>query len=56
MDIQLINKEGCEIIDFEKEEAIGMKLNTIMPQIISDNHQKFINQFIQTGKSKIISK
>lgn len=36
-------------------DCIGMKINQIMPGIISENHHIFIEKFLKSGKNAMIS-
>ena len=55
MEIQFINKQACNIVQFEKKQAVGLVINNIMPQIIAENHHKFVEQFMKTGKHGMIN-
>ena len=56
MEIKFINKTGCSLIQFDRTQAIGLKINQIMPQIIQENHAKFIDKFMSTGRTKLLNK
>ena len=55
MDIEFINQVGCEIAGYNKNQLVGLKINALMPTVISDNHNKFISKYLQTGKQHIIN-
>ena len=55
MEISFINKTLTKMIKYDSNEVIGMRINQIMPQIISDNHHKYIEKFMQTGKSAMLN-
>eukprot|EP00347_Sterkiella_histriomuscorum_P011126 403373661 len=56
MTIKFINKAACSLIHLERSKAVGIKINQLMPQLISEFHHKFIEKFMATGKNKLIDK
>jgi PAS domain S-box-containing protein len=56
MIINFVNKQACKISGYEHQECIGLSINAMMSQVISDNHLIFINEFLRTGRSRFINK
>ncbi|CDW74974.1 pas pac sensor signal transduction histidine kinase [Stylonychia lemnae] len=56
MEIKFINKTGCSLIQVDRNKAIGLKINQFMPQIIQENHSKFIDKFMNTGRTNLLNK
>ena len=46
MDISFVNKTCSKILEYEQGEMIGLKINLLMPQIIAENHHRFIEKFM----------
>ncbi|CDW90179.1 UNKNOWN [Stylonychia lemnae] len=54
--MRFINKKAQELSLYTQDELKQSKINILMPQIIAENHHKFVKHFMETGKSSIISK
>ncbi|CDW79589.1 pas domain s-box family protein [Stylonychia lemnae] len=54
--ILFANKKLCIILDYLPEQLIGKAINILMPQIISDKHHLFLDQFRETGQTRLIQK
>jgi hypothetical protein len=46
MEIDFINKPGSQLIQYDQQQAIGMKVNNLMPEVVQENHLKFIERFL----------
>ncbi|CDW73414.1 pas pac sensor signal transduction histidine kinase [Stylonychia lemnae] len=55
MEVEFINKNCMKLIQYKQQEAIGMKVNSLMPQQIAENHHKFIQRFMSTGRYGVIN-
>ncbi|GFR41359.1 hypothetical protein Agub_g2042 [Astrephomene gubernaculifera] len=53
--IQLANKNACSLLGYGKGELDGKNINTIMPPPFSQRHNRYIRQYIQTGRERVIS-
>jgi hypothetical protein len=56
MDISFVNKACCRLIKYEQNEITGMKINSLMPQLIAEHHHKYIERFLTTGKYGMINR
>ena len=54
--INIWNKFAEKIFGYSKEEIIGQPVAAIIPERYKKKHQKGLEQFLQTGKTKIINK
>ncbi|CDW74452.1 UNKNOWN [Stylonychia lemnae] len=54
--IHQMNKHATKLTQYDLSMQQTLQLNKIMPEIISDNHQKFILDFMRKGKTNIINK
>ena len=55
MEIEFINKMGASLIEDDVSNLLGVKINTIMPSVVSEFHSRFIDTFIKKGKSYMIN-
>lgn len=46
MDIEFINQVGCDITGYDKNNHSGLKINALMPGVISDHHHRFITKYL----------
>ncbi|GIL43455.1 hypothetical protein Vafri_932 [Volvox africanus] len=53
--IQLANKNACSLLGYGKGELDGKNINIIMPPPFSQRHNRYIRQYIQTGRERVIS-
>eukprot|EP00347_Sterkiella_histriomuscorum_P020578 403337267 len=56
MEITFANKPICKMLEYDQNEMTGMKINQLMPSTIAENHHKFIDRFMITGKYGLLSK
>ena len=55
MKITFVNKFLSKILDSDSKELVKEKINAIMPQFIGENHHKFVERFLETGKYKMLN-
>eukprot|EP00347_Sterkiella_histriomuscorum_P020345 403338165 len=55
MQIDFINKSCSKLIQYRLNEIQGMRINQLMPQIIGENHHKFLERFMSTGKCGMLN-
>ncbi|KAG2440500.1 hypothetical protein HYH02_010378 [Chlamydomonas schloesseri] len=53
--IQMANKNACSLLGYGKGELDGKNINVIMPPPFSQRHNRYIRQYIQTGRERVIS-
>ncbi|KXZ56448.1 hypothetical protein GPECTOR_1g400 [Gonium pectorale] len=53
--IQMANKNAHSLLGFAKGELDGKNINTIMPPPFSQRHNRYIRQYIQSGRERVIS-
>ncbi len=53
-EVQWCNQSFRNIFGFEKEEMIGNNIGSIMPEVYAEKHNEYIQEYLSTGKSKII--
>ncbi|CDW76798.1 UNKNOWN [Stylonychia lemnae] len=56
MSIRFINKNGTKLTKYDSGTIQRLKINVLMPNLISDNHHLFISKFFETGKSNVLNK
>lgn len=56
MKITFINKAALRVTQYNQSEVLKLSINYLMPQFIGEIHQLFIDQFLRTGKSRMIKK
>jgi PAS domain S-box-containing protein len=49
------NGEITQILGFNKNDIIGQNVSKLMPKCYADVHDKFINNYFETAKDKIIN-
>lgn len=49
-----LNEKACQLFGYEKEEVIGKNVKILMEQNKQVSHDKYINQYKETGKRKMI--
>ncbi|HYD64278.1 putative bifunctional diguanylate cyclase/phosphodiesterase [Azospirillum sp.] len=52
--IRSINKSCCEQFGYEERELVGRNLTVLMPPPFSRDHDRFVNTYLATDRSKII--
>lgn len=52
--ILIFNTAAEEIFGYEKDELIGEKVNVLMPEHHSSQHDNYINRYLETGEARII--
>lgn len=55
MTVQFVNQAASDIIGCESREIVGLPVNNIMPQLIAENHSRFLSEFMAKGKSRILN-
>lgn len=55
MTVHFVNQAVSDIIGSENKEIVGLPVNNIMPQLISENHQRFVSEFMTKGKARILN-
>ncbi|KAG2446182.1 hypothetical protein HXX76_000775 [Chlamydomonas incerta] len=53
--IQMANKNACSLLGYGKGELDGKNINVLMPPPFSQRHNRYIRQYIQTGRERVIS-
>lgn len=51
-----VNKSAENMFGYSRNEILYQPITLLMPSVHSDNHQQYIEQYLLTGKSKIIGK
>lgn len=51
-----IGNEVTEILGYKPSELIAKSVNVIMPHFYAQNHQKYMQKYIETGEAKTIGK
>lgn len=54
--IESMNPSAARLFDYSPEEVIGQKINMLMPQPESNEHDSYLGNFFRTGVGKIIGK
>ncbi len=52
--VQTINQAGCKMFGYLKEEIVANNIKMLMPEPYMSNHDRYLNNYLTTGKSKII--
>jgi two-component system sensor kinase FixL len=52
--IQLFNRAAEQIFQYSASEVIGQNISMLMPDKYSRNHDRYIDNYVSTGKKKII--
>lgn len=52
--IELANPAAAQLFGYEISELLGQKINMLMPKPDATHHDNYIQNYIQTGKRKII--
>eukprot|EP00347_Sterkiella_histriomuscorum_P005723 403355517 len=55
MQVDFINKSCSKLIQYNQNEIQGLLINQLMPQIIGEYHNKFLEKFMATGKSSMLN-
>ncbi|TNV87759.1 hypothetical protein FGO68_gene17348 [Halteria grandinella] len=55
MKITFINKAALKMLQYSMNEALQLSINNIMPRAISEMHAKFLDQFMLTGKTRMLT-
>ena len=50
MDIVFMNKNASKLTGYDINHVIGLPVNILMPDLISHNHQRFVDIFLAKGK------
>jgi two-component system, sensor histidine kinase and response regulator len=51
-----VNEELEYFLDYKKNELQGLNVSMLLPTIISLHHDRFIQRYLDTGKSRILNK
>ena len=54
MKINFINKAALKLTQFTQDEALEMSINSLMPSSISEVHQNFVDNYMKTGKARML--
>jgi len=54
--VQFFNQSAMELFGFSKEEVVGKNVTMLMPDRYAKKHDQYIENYLQTGKAKIIGK
>ncbi len=54
--IHSVNQSFCEIFEYSENELLGKNINILMPEPLRSEHDTYIENYINTGKEKIIGK
>ena len=52
--IKRVNPAACRLFQYQAEEIIGQHVNMLMPSAFAEAHDKYMSQYMQTGKKQII--
>ncbi|MDO3384896.1 PAS domain S-box protein [Gilvimarinus sp. SDUM040013] len=52
--ILTFNQAAVHMFGYQQREAIGKKVNMLMPKGIADAHDGYISNYLQTGQAKVI--
>lgn len=52
--IQVFNKPAQKLWGYNLSEVVGQNIKMLMPAEFADHHDKYINNYLTTGKAKII--
>ena len=52
--IKRANPAACRLFQYQAEEIIGQHVNMLMPSAFAEAHDKYMSQYMQTGKKQII--
>lgn len=52
--IELVNPAAAQLFGYEISELLGQKINILMPKPDATHHDSYINNYLETGKRKII--
>jgi len=55
MVIEFANKTAANLVGYAEDEIVGKIINDFMPSDVSKYHQKFIDDYLVTGKEKMIN-
>ena len=50
-----MSQNACSLLGYGKGELDGKNVNSIMPPPFSQRHNRYIRQYIQTGRERVIS-
>lgn len=51
-----VNKAASRMFGYDHDDLVGKSLKILMPYPYTVNHDKYIRDYLRTGKSKIINK
>ena len=54
MKITFINKAALKLVQYSMNEALNLSINSLMPLFIAEAHQKFMDEFMSTGKTRML--
>lgn len=52
--IETINKAALNLFGYEEEEVVGNKINILMPNPYKEEHDGYMNRYLQTKEARII--
>ncbi|MBF0470468.1 MAG: transporter substrate-binding domain-containing protein [Gammaproteobacteria bacterium] len=52
--IESVNRATLRIFGYQHQELIGQKINMLMPPASADHHDRYLEQYLETGKGKLI--
>ncbi len=50
-----MTKKMCQVFGYPKEDMTSMNINQFMPRLFGYHHAKFLNNFIEKGKIKLLT-
>jgi hypothetical protein len=54
MHITFINKTALKLLQYTNGEALKLSINALMPSYIAEVHYRFIDDFMKTGKARML--
>ncbi|MCP4411280.1 MAG: PAS domain S-box protein [Gammaproteobacteria bacterium] len=54
--ITTFNNAAEQLFGYSKDEILGEKINCLMPEPHTNNHDDYLNRYVETGKKHIIGK
>ena len=52
--IQSVNAAAAHLLGYGRDEAVGQRVNMLMPEPYRSHHQQYIDRYLHTGKKRII--